>query len=151
MFSHFIYKYRHSLSNHGYHSFLLYLNHYCIELLLSWTVTVFVFKPLLSWTVTVLNCYCIDPLLFCFWTVTILNYYCIELLLFKLLLSWTVTVLNHYCIEPLLSSEVAFWPLFRFLTISRVLELHFKWDWSRWKAKTRGYRSSEGRRTQFCP
>jgi len=35
---------------------------------------------------------------------------------------WTVTV------QPLLGV----------LTISRVIELHFKQDWSRWKAKTRG-------------
>jgi hypothetical protein len=65
------------------------------------------------WTVTVyilllsnrycltLNCYCLD-----IWTVTV-----------QLLLSrhWTVTV----------------WTLNRFLTISKVLKLHFKWDWSR--------------------
>jgi len=52
--------------------------------------------------------------------------------------------LNCYC------PTVAVWTLIRFLTISRVLELHFKWDWSRWKAKTRGYKFSERRRIQFC-
>jgi hypothetical protein len=36
------------------------------------------------------------------------------------------------------------------LTISRVIELQFKGDWSRWKAKTRWYMFSEGKRTQFC-
>jgi hypothetical protein len=41
--------------------------------------------------------------------------------------------------------------LLRFLTISRLIELRFEWDWSRWKAKTRGYKFSVGRRTQFCP
>jgi len=35
--------------------------------------------------------------------------------------------------------------------MSRVLELRFKRDWSHWKAKTWGYKFSEGRRTQFCP
>jgi len=96
--------------------FSLYLNCYCIELLLFRTVTVlncYYFEPLLSWTDTVLNCYC-----FCFWTVTVFR------------------------------GRIP--PLLRFLTISRVLELHFKWGWSRWKAKTRGY-NVRGRRTQFCP
>ena len=62
-----------------------------------------------------------------------MNYYCLN---FELLLSkhWTVTVQ----------------PLLRFLTISRVRELCFKRDWSCWKAKTWGYKLSEGRRTQFC-
>jgi hypothetical protein len=27
-------------------------------------------------------------------------------------------------------------PLLKFLTISRVIELHFKREWSRWKSKT---------------
>jgi len=55
-----------------------------------------------------------------------------------------------YCptviVQSLLSRHwiVTVWILIRLLTISRVLELHFKWDWSRWKANTRG------RRTQFC-
>jgi len=58
---------------------------------------------------------------------------------------WTVTV------QLLLS---CFWtvivrPLLRCLTISRVIELRFKLDWSHWKAKTWGYKFSEGRRTHF--
>jgi hypothetical protein len=102
----------------------------------------FIFELLLYWTVTVLNRFCLELLLY--WTVTVF--------VFKSLLSWTVTVLNCYCFvfEQLLSSEVAFRPFFRFLTIYRVLELHFKRDWSHWKANTRGYKSSEGRRTHFC-
>ena len=153
------------------------LNCYCFEPLLSWTVTVINYYYFCFWTVTVLNSYCIELLLFlnrycielllfCFWTVTILNCYCIEMLLFwtvivlncycfvfEPLLSWIVTVLNFYCFvfEPLLSSEVAFWPHLRFLTIFRVLELCFKWDWSRCKAKTWAYKSFERRRTQFYP
>jgi hypothetical protein len=59
------------------------------------------------------------------WTVTV-----------QLLLSWYWTVTVR--------------PLLRFLTISRVIKLHFKWDWFSWKAKTRGYKFSKGRRTQFC-
>jgi hypothetical protein len=54
----------------------------------------------------------------------------------QLLLSWYWTVTVR--------------PLLRVLTISRVIKLHFKRDWSCWKAKTRGYKCSEGRRTQFC-
>jgi hypothetical protein len=132
----------------------------------------FIFDLLLYWTVIILNCYCIKRYCFCFWTVIVLNCYYIELLLFlflncyyiELLLFWTVTILNCYyfesllswtvivfVFESLLSSEVTFRPLLRFLTISRVLELFFKRGWSRWKAKTLGYKSSEGRRTQFCP
>jgi hypothetical protein len=61
-----------------------------------------------------------------YWTVII------QLLLSK---NWTVTVR----------------PLFRFLIISGVIELHFKRDWSHWKAKTRGYKFYVERRTQFCP
>jgi hypothetical protein len=76
-------------------------------------------------------CYCLT-----------LNCYCptvvVQPLLLELLLS------NDWC------PTVAVWTLIRFLTISRVLELHFKWDWSRWKAKTRGYKFSKGRRTQLC-
>jgi len=88
-----------------------------------------------------LNCYCptivVQPLLSRHWTVTVQS-----------LLSrhWTVIV------QLLLSRHwtVTVWTLIRFFTISRVLELHFKWDWFRWKAKTRGYKFSKGRRTQFC-
>jgi len=50
-----------------------------------------------------------------------------------------------------LPAEFAFWPLFIFFTISKVLGLCFKWGWSCWKAKIRGYKSHEGRRPQFCP
>ena len=79
-------------------------------------------------TVSFLNCYCVDIELLLSWTVTvkILNCYC---LIFELLLSrhWTVTVR----------------PLLRFLTISRVIELRCKQDWSRWKTKTWGYKSPE--------
>jgi hypothetical protein len=88
-------------------------------------------------------------------TIVIIPLFIFELLLFKsqtitiqLLLSrhWTVTV------QPLLSWHwtVTVRPLLRFLTISRVIQLHFKKDWSRWKAKTRGYKFSKGRRTQLC-
>jgi len=66
---------------------------------------------------------------------------------------WTVDV-QLLLLELLLSNcccrTFAVWTLIRFLTISRVLELHFKWDWSRWKAKTRGYKFSKERRTRFC-
>jgi hypothetical protein len=55
--------------------------------------------------------------------------------------SRTVTVLILNCYSP---------TLLRFLTISIVIELHLKRDGSRWKASTRGYRFSEGRRSQFC-
>jgi hypothetical protein len=72
----------------------------------------------------------------------------ILLCIFELLLYWTVTI---FVFELLLSSKVAFRPLLIFLTISRILELRFKWGWSRWEAKTRSYKSSEGKRTQFCP
>jgi hypothetical protein len=61
-----------------------------------------------------------------YWTVIV------QLLLSR---NWTVTVRPH----------------FRFLTISRVIEFYLEWDWSRWKAKTRGYKFSVGKRTQFCP
>ena len=50
----------------------------------------------------------------------------------------TVTVLLLNCYYP---------TLLRFLTISRVIELHLKRDGSRWKARTRGYKFSGGRRT----
>ena len=111
------------------------------------------FKLLLSnFQLLLSNCYClhIELLLFNCYCLT-LNCYClhIELLLsnrYCLTLNcycldiWTIIVytLNCYC------PTVTIWTLLRFLTISRVLELHFKWDWSRWKANTRG------RRTQFC-
>ena len=49
--------------------------------------------------------------------------------------------LDYYC------PTVTVRPLLRFLTISRVIELCFKQDWSLWKAKTWGYKFSEGRRT----
>jgi hypothetical protein len=52
---------------------------------------------------------------------------------------------------PNLPAEVVFQPLLRSLPISRVIGLCFKRGWSRQKAKTRGYKSHEGRRTQFCP
>jgi hypothetical protein len=54
-------------------------------------VLFFIFKLLLYWTVTVLNCYCLELLLFLF-----LNRYCLGLLLY-----WTVTVLflNSYCLQ----------------------------------------------------
>jgi hypothetical protein len=73
----------------------LFLNRYCLELLLYWTIIVFVFESLLFETVTVLNCYYFKSLLF--WTITVLNCYC-----FKSLLFWTITVLNYYYIELLL-------------------------------------------------
>jgi len=116
------------------------LNCYCIELLLFWTITVLNYYCIELFLFLFLNCYCIELLLFLF-----LNRYCFELLLY-----WTVIVFV-FVFELLLSSKVVLWPLFRFLTISRVLELCFKRDWSRWKAKTRGYKSFEGRRTHFAP
>jgi hypothetical protein len=103
--------------------YCLTLNCYClhIELLLS-------NRYCLTW-----NCYCLDV-----WTVTVqpllsrhLNCYCLHI---EMLLS------NCYCldIELLLSNcycldiwTVTIWTLIRFLTISKVLKLHFKWDWSR--------------------
>jgi hypothetical protein len=66
----------------------------------------------------------------------------VQPLLFEPLLS------NRYCLNCCCPT-IAVWTLIRFLTISKVLELHFKLDWYRWKAKTRGYKFSEGRRTQF--
>jgi hypothetical protein len=58
---------------------------------------------------------------------------------------WTVTVqLLQYCFWT-----VTVWTLLRFWTISRVIEFFFKRGWSRWKAKTWGYKFFEGRRTQF--
>jgi hypothetical protein len=45
-------------------------------------------------------------------------------LLLSVFFFWTVTV----------------WPLLRFLTISRVIELRFKWNLSCWKDKTWGYK-----------
>jgi len=39
--------------------------------------------------------------------------------------------------------EVVFRPLLKVLTISGVLGLRFKRGWSRWKVKTRGYKSHE--------
>jgi hypothetical protein len=81
-------------------------------------------------------CYCLT-----------LNCYCptvvVQPLLFELLLS------NRCCLNCCCPT-VTIWTLIRFLTISKVLELHFKLDWYHWKAKTRGYKFSEGRRTQFC-
>jgi hypothetical protein len=78
-------------------------------------------------------CYCLT-----------LNCYCptvtVQPLLFELLLS------NHCCLNNCCPT-VAVLTLIKFLTISRVLELYFKWDWSRWKVKTWGYKFSEGRRT----
>jgi hypothetical protein len=60
---------------------------------------------------------------------------------------WIVTV------QLLLSWHriVTVWPLFKLLTISRVIELCFKRDWSCWNDKTPGYKFFEGRRTQFYP
>jgi len=45
--------------------------------------------------------------------------------------------------------NVTVWPLLIILTISRVIKLCFKWDWSCWKVKTRDYKFSVGRRTHF--
>jgi hypothetical protein len=58
---------------------------------------------------------------------------------------------NRFSDFPNMPTEAIFWPLLRYLTISGVLGLHFKRGWSRQKAKTRAYKSHEGRRTQFCP
>jgi len=76
-------------------------------------------------------CYCLT-----------LNCYCPTVTVQRLLSNRCC--LNCYCLI------IAVWTLIRFLTISRVLELHFKWDWSRWKAKTWDYKFFEGIRTQFC-
>jgi hypothetical protein len=61
----------------------------------------------------------------------------------------TMVIILFFIFKLLLfkSRTVIVWPLLIFLTISRVIELRFKWDWSRWKAKTRGYKFSEWRRT----
>jgi len=56
--------------------------------------------------------------------------------------------MNYYCLKNWI---VTVWPLLRFLTISGVIELHFKRVWSRWKSKTWGYKLYEGRITEFCP
>jgi len=101
------------------------------------------FQPFIS---LYFDCYCLSLKLLLFWTVPLSNCYYFELLLF-----WTVTLLNCYSFESLLYTEVAFRPPLRFLTLSRVLWLCFKQGLSRWKAKTRGYKSSEVRRTKFCP
>jgi hypothetical protein len=98
------------------------------ELLLSrhWIVTTQVLMSRhRTVTVKILNCYSLQPLLSRHWTVIV---------------------------QPLLSRYwiVIVRPLLRFLTISRVIELCFKRIWLCWKAKTRGYKFSEGRRTQFC-
>jgi hypothetical protein len=62
----------------------------------------------------------------------------------KLLINkhWTVIV------QPLLSWHwiVIVRRLLRFLAISRVIDLHFKRDFSRWKAMTRGYKFCAERR-----
>jgi len=42
------------------------------------------------------------------------------------------------------------WPLLRFLTISRVIDLRFKQNLCRWKAKTWGNKFYDLRRTQLC-
>jgi len=63
-----------------------------------------------------------------------------------------VTCLNsRFSNFPNMPAEVVFRPLLILFTISRVLGFRFKQGWSRWKAKTRGYKSYEGRRTQFFP
>jgi hypothetical protein len=128
-------------------------------------------QPLLSrhCTVTVqrllsncccLNCYCPTATV---WTVNVQRllsnrcYIDIELLLSNcccpIVVVWTVTIqwlLSNHCCLNYYCPTVIVWTLIRFLTISRVLELYFKWDWSHWKAKTRGYKFSKGRKTQFC-
>jgi hypothetical protein len=101
------------------------------------------FQPFLS---LYLDCYYLNLKLLLFWTVTFLNCYSFELFLFR-----TITILNCYSFESLLYAEVAFWHPFRFLTLSIVLWIRFKQGLSRWKAKTRAYKSSEVRRTKFCP
>jgi len=59
---------------------------------------------------------------------------------------WTVTV--HLLLSRFLTVTVS--PLLRILTIYGVIELRFKRDQSRWKAKTWGYKFNASRRTQFC-
>ena len=149
--------------------YCLALNCYCLDI---WTVIV---QPLLSsfelllsthWTViiqpllsnfelllsTYLNCYClhIELLLSNHYYLT-LNYYCLHIEL--LLSNCYCLTLNCYCLHIEL---LLFWyrivivrPWLKFLPISKVIELYFKRDWSRWKAKTQGYKFSEKRRTQF--
>jgi len=46
--------------------------------------------------------------------------------------------------------ELLFSDLYLELTIYEVIELRFKRDLSRWKAKTLGYKFNDSRRTQFC-
>jgi hypothetical protein len=78
------------------------------------TVTVWLFQLLLfdfsnRYCLT-LNCYCLtfSTVTVWLWTVTVWL--------------WTVTVQFP---------NVTVWTLIRFLTISKVLKLHFNWDWSR--------------------
>jgi hypothetical protein len=58
---------------------------------------------------------------------------------------------NRFSDFPNLPAEVTFRLLLNVFTISGVLGLRFKRGWSRRKVKTWGYKSYEGRRTQFCP
>jgi hypothetical protein len=102
------------------------------------------------------NCYCLDIELLlsngCYPTIAVWNVTVKRLLSNRYYLNcccptvvvWTVVV------QRLLSNRCYLNTNQIFLTIYRVLELHFKWDWSHWKAKTWGYKFSEGRRTQFC-
>jgi len=94
-----------------------------------WTVTVWLFQLLLS---------DFELLLFDF-----SNHYCLTFPTVTVWL-WTVTVWLWTVTVWLWTVTVQFptvtvWTLIRFLIISKVLKFHFNWDWSRWKAKTRGY------------
>jgi len=108
--------------------YCLTLNYYCptvtvdIELLLSNSC----YPTIVVWAITVqrlLSNGCCPTV--AVWTVIV------QPLLFELLLS-------KVAVQPLLFEHKS-----NFLTISRVLELHFKLNWSCWKAKTRGYKFSE--------
>ena len=69
------------------------------------------------------NCYCLTLNCYC----TISNCYCLTLncycLTFPTVTVWLWTVTVQF-------PTVTVWTLIRFLTISKVLKLHFKWDWS---------------------
>ena len=64
--------------------------------------------------------------------------------------SKTVKIAHHLYCYCLVFWTVTVWPLLIYLTISRVIELRFKWDQSHWKAKTWGYKFFMEWRTRFC-
>jgi hypothetical protein len=117
-------------------------------LIYSIHMKVYCYCPISNCYCTISNCYCLILNYYC----PISNCYCLTLNRYCLTLNVTVqfpTVTVWLWTVTVQFPTVTVWTLVRFLTISKVLKLHFKWDWSRYKAKTRGYQFSEGRRTQF--